>query len=266
MMRRWLYHYEISNAIVRLITLTVVIWAISAFVSSKIESDRPITIWMTMCLILLISNVIKLIFASSPKYHQKSEDVLQSPVKINLKSTAVKVLVLPLSVVTFLTMFVALQQLDRLQYTTTQLMPKSFGLNANEITASSSMFVLILSSWSSTSFHRRQMLRKTALKFVNQGSYRFVIGQPPSARAQMLMGSRIEQESKTYGDMLLVPASDLEAHKSRKLYEALRWSTNVQYDYLVKSDDDVFVRWDTVLSETQALGRRTKYWRGLVYR
>ncbi|KAI9498277.1 galactosyltransferase-domain-containing protein [Zychaea mexicana] len=283
MMRRWLYHYEISNAIVRLLTLTFVNWSISAFVCSKIESDRPIRIWMTICLILLISNVLKLCFGTSPKYHQKTEDVLQSPVRINLKSTAVKVLVLPLTVVTFLTTFVALQQLDGLQYTTSQLMMhQPFGLNHNDLSiattttaaiSSSTMLILIISSWSPEAFERRQMLRKTDLKLAmdsnnnnNNVAYRFVIGQPPSARSQMLMGPRIENESETYRDMLLVPASDLHTDKSRKVFEAFRWSLKFKYDYLVKSDDDVFVRWDTVKNELRALGRQSAYWKGLVYR
>ncbi|KAG2222244.1 hypothetical protein INT45_010657 [Circinella minor] len=276
MMRRWLYHYEISNAIVRLITLTVVNWSISAFVCSKIATDRPITIWMTICLILLISNVLKLCFGSSPKYHQKTEDVLQSPVRINLKSTAVKILVLPLTMVTFLTMFVALQQLDQLQYTTSQLMVNQpFGLNYNDLalttttSGTTSILILIISSWSSEGFERRQMLRKTALKFIendNDVAYRFVIGQPPSARTQMLMGPKIETESEMYKDMLLVPASDLRGDKSHKLFEAFRWSNEFKYDYMVKSDDDVFVRWDVVRSELHGLGRKSGYWKGLVYR
>lgn len=277
-MRRWLYHYEVSNAIVRLITLTVINWSISAFVNSRIESDQPITIWIILCFILLVSNIIKLLFASSPKYHQKVEDV-QSP-RINLKSTAVKVLVLPLSVVTFLTMFAALRQMDRLQYTTSQLMHQPFMLNAElkpgELvvgsSASVSLLVVILSSWSSKSFERRQMLRQSSLRLLRNResevsvTYRFVVGQPPSARDQMLFGPKLQQESELYQDMLMVPASDLQSHQSRKLFKALQWSTGVRYDYLIKTDDNVFTRWDIVMSELRDLGPKEAYWRGLVYR
>src|ERR1700736_800178 len=102
MMRRWLYHYELSNAIVRLVTLTAINWSISAFINSHYGPDAPIWIWMTICFILLVSNVLKIVLASSPKYNRKVEDV-QEP-RINHKSTVVKVLILPLFVVILLTM------------------------------------------------------------------------------------------------------------------------------------------------------------------
>lgn len=268
MMRRWLYHYEISNAIVRVITLTVINGSISAFVSSQLERDQPIAIWMTICFILLVCNILKLCFGTNPKYHRKAEDV-QSP-RINLKSTAVKVLVLPLSVVTFLTMFVALQQMDRLQYQTSQLMQQPFGLDhvVSSGASTTSIVILILSSWSNQAYERRKMLRQTSLKLLGHQNvaYRFVLGQPPSAHTQMTMGPKIELESSSYHDMLVVPAADPDSHKSRKLYEAMRWSREMQYDYLVKTDDNVFVRWDIVQDELMTLGKQKEYWRGLVYR
>ncbi|KAI9313646.1 galactosyltransferase-domain-containing protein [Dichotomocladium elegans] len=265
MMRRWLYHYEISSAIVRLVTLTVINWSISAFVNSTLDPDQPIAVWMAICFILLSSNVIKLIFASSAKYHQKAEDV-QSP-RLNLKSTAFRVLVLPLSVVTCLTMCVTLYQMDQLQYTTTQLMHQPLSLNVDAL-PTSSIVVLILSSWSSQAYERRQLLRRTSHQWLlnSRITYRFVVGQPPSAHLQMVMGPKIKEESEMYHDMLLVPASDLNAHKSRKVYEALIWANGLDFDYLVKTEDNVFVRWDRVLSELAAENKTSYYWRGLVFR
>lgn len=275
-MRRWLYHYEISNAIVRLVTLTVINWSVAAFLDSKIPADQPIRHWMIACFVLLVSNVIKLCFASSPKYHQKAEDV-QSP-RLNIKSTAVKVLVLPLFVVTLLTMFAGLYQMEKLQYTTSQLMQRNVRFDAslkpNEISkdASVSILVLILSSWTAQGPERRQMLRETSLKLMERGSkdvsitYRFVIGQPPSSRAQMSLGTKIEEESSQYHDIIMVPASDTPKHTSRKLLEALKWSENITYDYLCKTSDDVFVRWDVVKSDMKAQGKSSNFWRGMVFR
>ncbi|KAG0192199.1 hypothetical protein DFQ28_009872 [Apophysomyces sp. BC1034] len=195
-----------------------------------------------------------------------------------MKSTVVKILVLPLFIVTCLTTFAALYQINCLQYTTSQLMGQPFQLDTtlskHELAngASTVVLVLILSSWSSQSFERRQVLRDSSLKLLTSGSdkvsiaYRFIIGQPPSAQMQMAMGSLLVQESAAYHDIVVVPASDASKHKSRKVFEALQWSRNIKYDYLVKTDDDVFARWDIIGSELAALDPQTYYWKGLTYR
>ncbi|KAF7728199.1 hypothetical protein EC973_006593 [Apophysomyces ossiformis] len=140
------------------------------------------------------------------------------------------------------------------------------------IAAPISVVVLILSSWSSQAFERRQILRDSSLKLLSSGSekisitYRFIIGQAPTAQIQMTMGPQLVQESAGYHDILVVPASDAPEHKSHKLFEALQWSKDIKYDYVVKTDDDVFVRWDTLASEIASLGPKPYYWKGLTYR
>ncbi|KAI9306713.1 galactosyltransferase-domain-containing protein [Cunninghamella echinulata] len=287
MIRRWLYHYEVNNAIVRLLTLIVLNWSTSAFISSK--GGSPTKIWMTICFVLLICNILKLVIGNSPKYHRKVEDV-HVP-RINLKSTVVKVLVLPLFFVTCVTMFVGIQQVDRLLYTTSQLLlqqttfllDKSSSLSASLSTSSSSgmvIMVLIFSSWTKESAQRRDMLRNTSLKLLTASSslseynnnakpkvvYRFIVGQPPSAWAQYNLGTGIIKESELYHDMLVVPTSDLQDHSSWKLFEALRWSMDTDYHYLIKTNDDVFVRWDRLLTELNHQGYQSEFWKGLVYR
>lgn len=287
MIRRWLYHYEVNNAIVRLLTLIVLNWSTSAFISSR--GGSPTKIWMTICFVLLICNILKLVIGNSPKYHRKIEDV-HVPRSINLKSTVVKVLVLPLFFVTCVTMFVGIQQVDRLLYTTSQLLlQKTLFLLDTSISSSSSsssssgmvIVVLILSSWTKESAQRREILRNTSLKLLTSSSsssseynnnakpnviYRFIVGQPPSAWAQYKFGSQLVDESNKYHDMLVVPTSDLNDHSSWKLYEALRWSTNTDYHYLIKTNDDVFVRWDRLLTELNQQGYQSEFWKGLVYR
>ncbi|KAI8088650.1 galactosyltransferase-domain-containing protein [Halteromyces radiatus] len=266
MTRRWLYHYEVNNAIVRLITLTVLNWSTAAFISSK--GGSPTKIWMTICFVLLVCNILKLVIANSPKYHRKVEDV--SIPRINLKSTAVKVLVLPLLVVTCWTMYVGIQQTNTLLYTTSQLMQHQPYLLDTSVTTSS-VLILILSSWTNKAAIRRQILRDTSLQLLNNKNslsvtYRFVVGQPPSAWAQATMGAALINESNQYHDMLVIPTSDLDIHQSWKLFSALRWSVDIDYDYLVKTIDDVFVRWDRLTDELISQGHQTQYWKGLVYR
>ncbi|ORX49142.1 hypothetical protein DM01DRAFT_1309198 [Hesseltinella vesiculosa] len=261
MIRRWLYHYEVNHALVRLLTLIVLNWSISAYISSR--GGSPTKIWMTICFALLIFNILKLVIANSPKYHRKAEDV-QTP-RINLKSTAVKVLVLPLFVVILVTMFVALHQVNVLSYTTTQLMSDlSYSLDATLPATGTHALVLIMSSWSKEAVQKRQMLRDTSLQLADPTiTYRFVLGQPPSAAAQWTLASDLIQESNLHHDLLIVPASDCD--DGWKLSQALQWSLSFDYQYLVKTNDDVFVRYDRLHQDWLPTAPEI-YWKGFVYR
>ncbi|KAF7730819.1 hypothetical protein EC973_001337 [Apophysomyces ossiformis] len=271
MLRRWLYHYELSNAIVRLITLTVINWSVSAFVSSYYGFDQPLWKWMTICLILLVSNVLKIILASSPKYHRKSEGN-HVPAPINHKSTVVRILILPLTIVVFITMLAALHQVNSMRssvQTAIIEMPetKPFpGLRDTKV----QVLVIVLSAWTPKSIERRKTFRETTLTLMPRDDpdvsyvYRFILGQPPSDRMATL-GPEIEKENETYGDILIVDSSDLYEDLSRKVYATMVWADQYDYDYLIKTDDDIFARWDTITKELQLLGRQTRYWRGLSY-
>lgn len=273
MMRRWIFHYEMSSAIVRLITFIVITWSISAWVTSRNGPDQPIRTWIINCFILLITDIIRLSIVSDPKYHGRAANV-KDP-NLFLKLTVMKVLIFPMSVATCLSVFAVLRQIDQLQYTTSQLMVGDATLDNqlrySETTSVVSVLVLIISSWSQTSYERRQMLRKSALRLLSPHSdrisvqYRFVIGQPPSANHQ-LHGDDIRKESGIYHDLLMVKSSDVEPDKSRKVFEAMRWAKQMGHDYIVKSDDSVFVRWDTILQELDDLGPKSFYWRGFTYR
>ncbi|KAG0738350.1 hypothetical protein G6F57_006052 [Rhizopus arrhizus] len=261
MMRRWIYHYEITNAIVRLITFIVITWSISAFVSSHNGPDQPIRTWMINCFILLITDIIRLSIVSDPKYHGKNANV-KDP-NLFLKLTITKVLIIPMSVATCLSVIAVLIQIDQLHYVTSQLMtgpvyPESITANR------STLLILIISCWSPGCFERRQMLRKASL--INNTDYRFVLGQPPSARSQLWVGPEIIKESKMYQDIILVQSSDTEADKSRKVFEAVKWAKRLDHDYIAKVDDNVFVRWDIIIQELSDMKPREYYWKGLTYR
>ncbi|CEP18726.1 hypothetical protein [Parasitella parasitica] len=280
MMKRWLYHYEIKHAIIRLLTLIVVTWCLSGLITSTADPTDPIRIQMTICFILLLCNLLKLTFASSPKYSQKLEDALPTT-RFNLKSTAVRILLLPLLAVMALSAFVLTGQIERLQYSSMLLMnQKQFDLDSvvRESTTASELttvLVLIVSSWTSQGAEKRQLLRESSLRWMGKDSdtnvvYRFVVGQPPSSRIQQSwMGPKLVAESDKYHDLLVVPAPDLPSDKSKKVYQALKWaSASVKYDYLVKTDDDVFVRWDVVRKELAAPreNHQHNHWQGFVYR
>lgn len=284
-MRRWIFHYEMSSAIVRLITFIVITWSISAWVNSHNGPEQPIRTWMINCFILLITDVIRLSIVSDPKYHGKTANVNVKDPNLFLKLTVMKVLIFPMSVVTCLSVFAVLRQIDQLQYTTSQLMVGPIALLDNQLRPSElrstttshhqlSVLVLIISSWSKASFERRQMLRKSALRLLSLHSkqisvqYRFVIGQTPSARDQLFKAPEILKESNLYHDLIMVQASDIKLDKSRKVFEAMRWAQSLeQHDYIIKSDDNVFVRWDIILDELAQLKQpQTYYWKGSTFR
>lgn len=269
MMRRWIFHYEMGNAIVRLITFIVITWSISAWVTSQNGPDQPIRTWMINCFILLITDIVRLSIVSDPKYHGKSANV-KDP-HLFLKLTVMKVLIFPMTVATCLSVFAVLRQIDHLQYTTSQLMVGPALLdNHIAVRSGPSVLILIISSWSHSSFERRHMLRKSSLRLLSTATnnlsvdYRFVVGQPPSARKKLFQAADIVKESEMYHDLLMVPSSDIDSDKSRKVFEAMKWAKSMEHEYIVKTDDNVFVRWDTLLEEIEP--EATYYWKGLVYK
>ncbi|KAI8354190.1 galactosyltransferase-domain-containing protein [Blakeslea trispora] len=269
MMRRWIFHYEISNAIVRLITFIVITWSISAWVNTRNGPEQPVRTWMINCFILLITDIVRLSIVSDPKYHGKTANV-KDP-NLFLKLTIMKVLIFPMSVATCLSVFAVLYQIDQLQYTTSQLMVGSPSFSPSICASPApSVLVLILSSWSGQ--EQRQMLRKSSLRLFQSSKinihYRFVIGQPPSAKQQLFHAEKILKEVETYHDLMMVQASDRPEDKSRKVLAALEWAGSMHQDYVIKTEDDVFVRWDIVLEELEQHYHlpTQHYWKGSTWR
>ncbi|RKP11690.1 galactosyltransferase-domain-containing protein [Piptocephalis cylindrospora] len=151
------------------------------------------------------------------------------------------------------------------------------------------ILVLVLSSWSERSVVKRKTFRETSLVLANrtqahgptshsslfpslpsiQVEHRFILGIPPSTKVRRGKAGEIEKESVKYGDILLVPTSDRYEDLSRKLYAGLEWATesgnsssSPAWDYLVKTDDDVFVRLDTLSTELARLHPQPGLWQG----
>lgn len=274
MLRRWLYHYELSNAVVRLVTLTVINWSVSAFISSYYGSDQPLWEWMTICFILLVSNVLKIVLANSPKYYKKGSTSAGLG-GVNHKSTVVRVLVLPLSIVVVLTMFATLHQVSVLR--SQAVAPSHAGSSSNLLPhpelpeAGVRVMVFVLSAWTPKSIAKRQTFRETTLKLMPENNadisffYRFVIGQPPSDQVRKDMGPKVDAEMAKYNDILILPCSDKYEDLSKKVFESMKWADQYEFDYLIKTDDDIFARWDTISKELIEKGRLERYWSGLSY-
>ncbi|GJJ68082.1 hypothetical protein EMPS_00428 [Entomortierella parvispora] len=129
--------------------------------------------------------------------------------------------------------------------------------------------VIVMSSATPQGRVNRQLFRDTTLKLFpsprNQAAtvqYRFVIGHPPeSAMAD------IQREHDLMDDLLMVEdAPDTPDGKSLKLYKAIQWADSQDFDYLVKTEDDVLVRMDILSGELFKLGPRSWFWKGLVFK
>lgn len=275
MMKRWLYQYEIKHAITRLLALNVVTYCLSLIIHSSLAQKDPIIVEMTTCFILLMLNFAKVMFLSGPKYSQKNEDAVPIP-RFNLQGTTLRVLLAPLVILMCLTAFILMGQIHFFQYRSPFLMQeKQYGLDntVSPTMGGLTVLVLIMSSWTSKGAEKRQLLRETTVNWMKRNDnnvnfiYRFVVGEPPSSQIQYWLGPKLVAESEKYHDILVVPAPDSQTDKSKKLYEALKWaSSSVDHDYFIKTDDDVFVRYDVLRQELNSLGQQDNHWQGFVYR
>lgn len=129
--------------------------------------------------------------------------------------------------------------------------------------------VIVLSSATPQGRVNRQLFRDTTLKLFpsprNQAvtvQYRFVIGHPPEAALADIL-----REHDVANDLLIFDdVSDTADGKSKKLYKAIEWADTLEFDYLVKTEDDVLVRMDILSGELFKLGPQNFYWKGLVFK
>ncbi|GAA5963003.1 hypothetical protein JCM3765_006747 [Sporobolomyces pararoseus] len=144
------------------------------------------------------------------------------------------------------------------------------------------VLVLISSSWSEQSRLNRQSFRQTSLALLQnnenssrsqslaaglQVEHRFLLGDPPSPQQASKLGPRLEEEAQQFGDLLILPSND--QAKSLKLWHSLKWASGgsvQELDYVIQTEDEVFVRMDVVGRELRQLGKGRKgYWRGFLY-
>jgi hypothetical protein len=274
LMRRWLFYYEVSSAIIRLISLQAINWVITALVVTHYGPDEPIWAWMICSVVLAVCNAIQWLFTSTTKFQKADE-----PEKIRqlILREIFRYIVIPLAIFTFITMICLLEQQSRIRYTsnfglTTYKLNTNLSLNEIRSDSNVKVILIVLSSWTESGYKKRQIFRDTSVKLIPQNSnkisitYRFILGDAPSSKIQMNMGQKLLDESEIYGDIIIVPTSDLHDDLSRKVYKAFEWCNKYAFDYIMKTDDDVFVRTDIVSRELEESGPGKKYyWRGLGY-
>lgn len=131
--------------------------------------------------------------------------------------------------------------------------------------------MLVTSSWTSRSLANRNTFRQSSVLMIPPSSpavsitYRFLLGAAPSPQTASRVGPLIEAEAAEFDDMLLVPAHDGYGDLSKKIYEGWKWAAALDVDYVLKTDDDMFLRMDVLAKEFKELGRRREYWRGFAY-
>ncbi|GAA5974393.1 hypothetical protein JCM11641_005256 [Rhodosporidiobolus odoratus] len=135
------------------------------------------------------------------------------------------------------------------------------------------ILVLVSASWSDLSATNRRTFRSSTVELFPPSSasasvsvtHRFLLGTAPSPKTAVRAGSSIEAEAEEFGDVLMVPAHDRVEHESRKVWEGWKWASGLEVDYVVKTEDDVFLRMDVVAKELAQLGKREGYWRGFAF-
>lgn len=112
------------------------------------------------------------------------------------------------------------------------------------------LFIMILTSPKGT--ERRDAIRNTWLKLDDSGQYmaKFIIGGKSLTKSERDM---VEAENKNYKDLIII--SDLKDgyHElTNKVLQGFRWiDQHIDCSYVLKADDDSFVRVDAVLSELE---------------
>ncbi|KAF9310508.1 hypothetical protein BG003_008457 [Podila horticola] len=129
--------------------------------------------------------------------------------------------------------------------------------------------MIILSSATQQGYLNRKLFRETTLKLFpsprNKAvlvKYRFIIGNDLSPTALR----EINQEHSQTGDLAMLETADTPDKKSLKLYKAIEWANKYDFDYLVKTDDDVLVRMDILSGELFKQGKKQYFWKGLVFK
>ncbi|OBZ83037.1 UDP-GalNAc:beta-1,3-N-acetylgalactosaminyltransferase 2, partial [Choanephora cucurbitarum] len=222
LMQQWCYRLEIKQAFMRCLGFIGSMTLLSVTIS--LWCQDPIVTQLMICSVLLI---------------------------ISLPSFST-FLLWPLLTVMVISAILLSGKIQYDPYRLMELMPDQYALDQYPPTSSTAI-VLILSSWSMEAAERRQLIRSQLPKDMQ---YRFVLGQPSQPKMAW-MQPLLTTESDQFHDLLIVPAPD--THSSQKLLEAMRWTKSIEYEYLIKTEDDMFVRWDRVLDELQ------DDWRGFVY-
>ncbi|KAG0301696.1 hypothetical protein BGZ98_008124 [Dissophora globulifera] len=210
---------------IRLFTLATIFWFSVVSFVSYFGTDEPIWPWMAICAILAVAQIIQTIHFRFRGIYRI--DPQRNPRGVDPKIIILRTVLIPGGIVSFITMIMLLYQNN---------------------TRPSSAATLASTASAQFSF-----------------TYKFILGEAPSARARESMGPKIKEEQDQHDDLLILPVSDTYEDLSLKVFKALEWSNKFKFDFLCKTDDDIFVRWDVIARELVELGPTHYYWRGLAY-
>ncbi|KAI8359277.1 galactosyltransferase-domain-containing protein [Mortierella sp. GBAus27b] len=273
---RWFVNYEPRPAMIRLFTLGTLYWFSVVYFVSYFGEDEPIWPWMVICAILAVMQTIQILhFRVKGHYELDGKD---KPIR-NSKPLIYWRVLIPGGIVSFVTMVMLLYQNSTRLSTAEAIATRgATGMSATTDArlvigaAQVQVLILIMSSWSPKALQRRNEIRETTLKLAPQSSsrfaytYRFVLSEAPSSHARNTMGVKINNELRKHEDILFLPVPDSQEELGVKVFKALEWSNKFKFDFLCKTNDDVFVRWDTIAEELMTQGPSHYYWRGLTFR
>lgn len=260
---------------IRLFTLGTLHWFSVVYFVSYFGTDEPIWPWMVICAILAVLQTIQILhFRVRGHYKLDGKDKPRR----DSKSLIYRTVLIPGGIVSFVTMVMLLYQ-----NSTRPSTAEAIAIGGTTSTSATSdarltieaaqiqVLIIILSSWSPKALQKRNDIRETTLKLAPLSSskfaytYKFVLGEAPSTHARNTMGVKINHELHKHDDLLLLPVPDSQEDRRFKVFKALEWSNKFKFDFLCKTDDDVFVRWDTVANELMTHGPSHYYWRGLAF-
>ncbi|KAG0002961.1 Beta-1,3-galactosyltransferase 6 [Modicella reniformis] len=261
---------------IRLFTLTTIFWfAVVSFIS-YFGDDEPIWPWMAICAILAVALIIQTIHFRFRGIY--SIEPHKNPRGMGARLVILRTVLIPGGVVSFITMIMLLHQNNTRPSSAETLATTGAtaiaSLNAAKQimgSAQTQILILILTSWTPKGYEKRQVVRETTIRLLPQNTaqvaftYKFIIGEAPNARVRETMGSKIKAEQDRHDDLLILPVSDTYEDLSLKVFRGLEWANKFKFDFLCKTDDDIFVRWDVVARELMELGPTHYYWRGLAY-
>ena len=81
----------------------------------------------------------------------------------------------------------------------------------------------------------------------------------------MQLEKELEDEAQAYGDILRVNILENYNTLSEKVCALMEWAAQQSFDYFLKTDHDIFLRLDTIVSELSELGSKENYWRGFAW-
>ncbi|CAL1294966.1 unnamed protein product [Larinioides sclopetarius] len=133
--------------------------------------------------------------------------------------------------------------------------------DAQSVIEKHAAFLIVVIFSAPTNFERRQIIRKTWLTSKRSLSIKhfFAVG---SASLDLHQKNIMQKEHTEYDDLLILDTvNDSFSKLSGKLREILRWLDKyVDFTFLLKVDDDSFVRLDVLYSELTKQPHEKLYW------